>query len=211
MKAKQKRSDAQLKAIRRNYAIRANKAKQAKRTNSSNKPKRTTRQDPDKKDKNNCSKEKLNNYTQIASEFEKDSNSEKKLSDFAKKRLKIYDDSVDPKILDNPWNVHYFNNNEHPKAILAANKDKVLTLGITSEPKDSHPKVKLQDDLSIKGKKLSTYMKTTTKVESKNKIQKKVKDANITNRDKVLVYDSIKDKKTNKENYREIKKEPNGS
>lgn len=110
------------------------------------------------------------------------------------------------KVLDNKWNVHYFHNNEHPKAIITSNDNKVLTLGITSEPNDTHAKVKLQDNLSVKGKKLPTYMKLTTKIENKKQIYKIIKDAQISNRDKVLVYDSMKDGKKNIENYKEIKK-----
>ena len=49
-------------------------------------------------------------------------------------------------------------------------------------------------------------MKLTTKIENKKQIYKIIKDAQISNRDKVLVYDSMKDGKKNIENYKEIKK-----
>ena len=214
-KKTQKRSDAQIKAIRRSYAIRASKAKKEAERKAKEKAKKEAKKKKEKDKKEEVkekvkrkkpTKNQLNNYTQIALEYEKDKTPEKKLSDHAKKRLNIKNESVDPKVLDNKWNVHYFHNNEHPKAIITSNDNKVLTLGITSEPNDTHAKVKLQDNLSVKGKKLSTYMKLTTKIENKKQIYKIIKDAQISNRDKVLVYDSMKDGKKNIENYKEIKK-----
>lgn len=106
-------SEKQLKAIRRNYAIRARKAKKETKAidNERVKNKKFSKSE-------SCSIDKLNNYTKIASDFAKDKSSKKKLSDYAKKNLKIKNDSIDPKILDNNWNIHHARTDRHPKAVL---------------------------------------------------------------------------------------------
>lgn len=123
MKAKQKspkRSEAQIKAIRRNYAIRANKAKQAKRTNSSNKPKktnRTTRQEAGKNDKKPSPK---------PSETTK----RKKFGN-----LPIH---------------KYQKNGNHPHVVVKKENEKWLSVGLTSSDRSGHHKLREVEESSGK-------------------------------------------------------------
>lgn len=179
MSEKKKRSGSQLKAIRRSYA-------------------RKKGQTSDRK----ASKD-LTRYNRIAKDYEKDPNQSKKLSDYAKKGLKIQKDSVSPEILDNVWNVHHVGTDRHPKIVMARKGDDYLISHTTTEPKDKDQKIRIQDGL-YKGQKESTFVKITTKAIPKNKLQSKIKRARVTTRDKVYIYDSMKDRKTNQKNYQDL-------
>ena len=166
MKAKPKpqRSDAQIKAIRRNYAIRANKAKQqakrTSRTSDANKPKPSRTNSSDKKE-------------------------------------------LPTKIKKNPWNVHYINNNDHSHIIIASKNKEAMALGTTSEVKDSHSKIKINDGL-VPNQDYDTYVKTSAKVIPSKSIQKKKPNSRITPRDKELIFNSIKGNSSNVEKYENL-------
>ena len=181
MSEKKKRSESQLKAIRRSYARKAKKGQTSDRKG----------------------KEDLTRYNRIAKDYEKDPNQSKKLSDYAKKGLKIQKDSVNPKILDNPWNVHHTRTDKHPKIVMERKDDNFLIAHTTTESKDKDKKIRIQDGL-YEGQKEPTFVKVTTKVIPKDKLQSKIKKSRVTTRDKVYIYDSIKDRDVNKKKYREL-------
>ncbi len=150
-----KRSDAQLRAIRINYVIRASNAK------------KETKKKAVKK-KCSTSKEELPN-----------------------------------KVKQNPWNVHYLGNNGHSHIIIASKNKQAMALGTTSEVKTKHPKIKIKDGL-VPNQNFDTYVLTSAKVISSNKIQKKKPNSRITPRDKDYIFDSIKRKPGNIEKYKKL-------
>lgn len=199
-----KRCEAQIRAIRRSYAIRAKKKQ--KKSRPADRKTRTEKQEG--RDKNKTKKEKssdgqLKKYNRIAEEYEKDPKKNKKLSDYAKKGLTIQGDSVNPEILDNVWNVHHVGTDQHPKIVMARKGEEYLISHTTTEAKDKDQKIQIQDGL-FEGQKETTYVKLTATVLPKKKLQSKIKGSRVTNRDKVFIYDSVKDRETNKKKYQDL-------
>ena len=173
-KKTQKRSDAQLRAIRRSYAIRASKAKKEAEKKAKEKAKKEA-----KKKKEKAKKEVI-----------------KKKCDPSKEELPN-------KIKQNPWNVHYVRNNEHSHIIIASKNKQAMALGTTSEVKTKHPKIKIKDGL-VPNQDCNTYVLTSAKVISSSKIQKKKPNSRITPRDKDYIFDSIKSNPGNVEKYKNL-------
>lgn len=106
-------------------------------------------------------------------------------------------------IKDNVWNVHYINNNDHSHIVIASENKEAMTLGTTTERKDKHPKITIQDGL-VPNQKGETYVKTTAKVVATHQIQRKKPNSRITNRDKEKIYKAIKNNQSNVEKYEKL-------
>ena len=121
----------------------------------------------------------------------KSSKKKKKSNHKQKNTKKTVSKVIPPSIKDNPWNVHYVSDNEHPTIITKTDNKEALVLGTTTEKKDKHPKIKINDGL-IKNQKEPTYVKTNARVIPTKRIQRKKKNSRITSKDKNLIYEEIK-------------------
>lgn len=166
---KKKRSEAQIRAIRRSYAIRAKKKQ--KKSPTSDRKTRT----------------------------EKQEGRGKKQGNVTKKGKAILPKSIK----DNVWNVHYINSNDHSHIVIASENKEAMTLGTTTEKKDKHPKIAIQDGL-VPDQKEKTFVKTTAKVVATNQIQRRKPNSRITKRDKEKIYEAIKDNQSNVEKYEKL-------
>lgn len=106
-------------------------------------------------------------------------------------------------IKNNVWNVHYINSDDHSHIVIASENKEAMTLGTTTEKKDKHPKIDIQDGL-VPDQKEKTFVKTTAKVVATNQIQRRKPNSRITKRDKEKIYEAIKDNQSNVEKYEKL-------
>ena len=130
----------------------------------------------------------------------KSSKKKKKSNHKQKNTKKTVSKVIPPSIKDNPWNVHYVNNNTHAQIIITAKNKEALTLGTTTESKDKDPKIPLNDGLTNNQNEPS-FVKTHAKVIPTKRIQRKKKNSRITPKDKNLIYEEIKNIPSNVEKY----------